>query len=91
MTEETEVEGGVAVPDLAAKIAREIFRHGDNEQNLGGVAQRIQYMGGTWPGNEKPMGGLIEGALAQVIRKALLYHGPAGSAPSVAEGTHRPV
>lgn len=62
--------------ELAAKIAREIFDCGDESPQFGGKAQRLQFMGGTYPGNEVAMGGLNEFALTAVIRRALVANAP---------------
>ena len=53
---------------LAAQIARAIFSCGDE---LGDKTQRIQFIGGTWPDNEKSMGGLCEDALVDLIARTL--------------------
>jgi len=57
--------------DRAMKIARAIFACGDNPTELGGTTQRIQFMGGTWPDNERALGGLCEAALVGVIERVL--------------------
>jgi hypothetical protein len=56
---------------LAEKIAREIFECGSEPSRQGGLVQRIQYMGGTYPDNEIVLGGLCERALADVIYETL--------------------
>jgi hypothetical protein len=56
---------------LARKLARAIFACGDEPQAHGGKTQRIQFMGGTWPDNERGMGGLSEPALVAMIERAL--------------------
>lgn len=47
---------------LATKLARAIFEIGD-EPILGGKVQRLQFMGGTYPDDERPLGGLCESSL----------------------------
>ncbi len=49
---------------LAQKIAREIFKIGDEPNS---PTQRIQFIGGEYPNNEKPQGGLCEVALVKFI------------------------
>jgi hypothetical protein len=56
-------------PDLAAKIARAIFKMGDDLGNT--PCQRIAFKGGTYPDDERDQGGLCEEALARCIRSAL--------------------
>ena len=50
------------------KLARAIFAHGDQP---GDRVQRLQFMGGQYPDQETPLGGLCESALAQVIARVL--------------------
>lgn len=61
---------------LASKIARAVFECGDESPERGGKAQRLQFMGGTYPNNEIVMGGLSEYALASVIERALAANLP---------------
>lgn len=56
---------------LAHILARAIFESGDNDPDYGGKTQRIQFMGGKYPGNEKRMGGLCEKSLASLIDRTL--------------------
>lgn len=56
---------------LAAKLARKIFECGDDLPQFGGKTQRIQFMGGTYPANERAMGGMNEMALASLIERVL--------------------
>ena len=58
--------------DLASKIAREIMEAGDFPT----PCQRIQFMGGTYPGKETNQGGFTETALVDCIRDALRRHLP---------------
>jgi hypothetical protein len=58
--------------ELAAIIARKIFE-------VGGMAetdqvQRIQFLGGTYPHAERPMGGFGEQPLADFIERVLAKH-----------------
>ena len=54
--------------ELSAMLARAVFASGDCRL---GKCQRIQLMVGHYPDNERPAGGLVESALAQVIKEAL--------------------
>lgn len=58
--------------DVAKNIARSIFELGSEDERFGGKVQRIQFMGGNWPGDETGMGGLCESALTSFIEKILL-------------------
>ena len=49
---------------IGERIARAIFACGDDPKS---PAQRIQFMGGDYPDNEKPQGGFCEKALADFI------------------------
>ena len=53
---------------LSMGIASDIMRDGGD---LGQPAHRIQYIGGEYPDNEFPMGGLCEVALTSVIHRSL--------------------
>lgn len=55
---------------MAKKIAKHIFDAG-SDRSPDGKVNRIQFMGGKWPDNEIPMGGLNEIALASVIENAI--------------------
>jgi len=55
--------------ELAEKIARGIFRIGDDPRSPTG---RIQFMGGTYPREEHSQGGLCEAALVEAIDKILV-------------------
>jgi len=57
--------------EMAKRIAREIFSIGDEENS---PVTRIQYMGGKWPDNEKPQGGMVESAIERVVLKVLTTH-----------------
>lgn len=50
--------------NLAETIARKIFEVGDEPNS---PTQRLQFMGGEYPDNEKTQGGLCEIALAEFI------------------------
>jgi hypothetical protein len=56
---------------LGAAVARDIFALGSEPSREGGIVQRIQFLGGQWPENELPLGGLRESALAKVIAESL--------------------
>jgi hypothetical protein len=62
----TEIE--TLITALSQAIARDIMETG-NDPN--GPAKRIQFMGGKWPDNEIPLGGLNEIALSRIIHKTL--------------------
>lgn len=53
--------------DVADEIAHDLF----TLVRAPTPCQRIQFLGGSWPDNEIPQGGLCESALAGVIRKSL--------------------
>ena len=61
--------------ELAEKVARDIMAIGDEPNSK---AQRLQYMGGEYPDNEKKQGGLCENALADVIEESLHEHNQQG-------------
>ena len=55
--------------DLAAKaIARDIFEVGDEPSS---PVHRMQFIGGTYPDNEKTQGGVCEIALETLIKNSL--------------------
>lgn len=56
------------IKGLAELIARDIFHSGDEP---GSATQRIQFMGGKYPDNELPQGGLCELALAKLIEESI--------------------
>lgn len=56
---------------LATKLARAIFEIGDEPRIPGGKVQRIQFMGGTYPDAELPLGGLCESSLESFLDYAL--------------------
>lgn len=56
------------VSALADLIARDIFECGDDPSSK---CQRIQFLGGKYPDNEKPQGGMCEMALAEAIAKSI--------------------
>lgn len=64
---------GAEVDTIGAAIARYIFNIGDENDAFGGKAWRIEFKGGA-PGNEKPLGGLHEPALAKTIASAIRNH-----------------
>jgi len=53
---------------LSELIARDIFVIGDEKDS---PTQRLRFMGGEYPDNEKNQGGLCEQALAKAIEKSL--------------------
>jgi hypothetical protein len=57
--------------ELAAIIARKIFECGDEPDS---PAQRIQFLGGTYPHAEREQGGFGEGPLADFIEGVLSEH-----------------
>jgi len=54
--------------ELAEILATAIFKMGDEPDDM---AQRIQFMGGTYPGRETTLGGLNKLTLTLVIRRVL--------------------
>lgn len=54
--------------ELAQKLAKGIM---DTGSDPGRPVQRIQFMGGEYPKNEIPQGGLCEAALSEVIYRLL--------------------
>lgn len=53
---------------LATKLARAIFECGDDIRPGGtDKCQRIQFMGGTYPDAERPLGGLCESSLESYL------------------------
>lgn len=56
------------VQRLAAKIARDIFKRGDEGK---WKCNRIAFKSGDWPVGERDLGGLIESALASVVERSL--------------------
>jgi hypothetical protein len=58
--------------ELAAIIARKIFEIGGMHET--DQVQRIQFLGGTYPHAERPMGGFGERPLAHFIEKVLREH-----------------
>lgn len=59
------------VQRLAAKIARDVFKVGDEGK---WKCNRIAFKSGDWPVGERDLGGLIESALAGVIERSLIVH-----------------
>lgn len=59
------------VQRLAAKIARDVFKCGDEGK---WKCNRIAFKSGDWPVGERDLGGLIEVALARVIERSLTVH-----------------
>lgn len=57
--------------DLAKLICRDIFECGDEPDS---PAQRLQYMGGTYPNDEVAQGGLCPAALTRLITRSLETH-----------------
>lgn len=57
--------------DMAAALARGIFACGDEPNDK---AQRIQFMGGSWPDSETNLGGLSEVALASLLVRLIETH-----------------
>ena len=57
--------------ELAKKIAREIFELGDEPNS---PTQRLSFVGGKWPDNEKHQGGIAEYPLMRLIEKVLNDH-----------------
>ncbi len=54
--------------ELGKKIAREIFKSGDEPEN---PCRRIQLMGGQYPDKETNNGGYCESSLADLITHTL--------------------
>lgn len=67
------------VNPLATKLARAIFEIGDEPSILGGKVQRIQFMGGTYPDAERPLGGLCESSLEAFLDYTLAKEFPSTS------------
>lgn len=57
--------------ERAVKLARGIFAVGDEPIQHGGMVQRIQFMGGTYPDRETKLGGLSEIALISVLHRLI--------------------
>jgi hypothetical protein len=68
----------VSDEELAKAIARSIFEVGDEPHDK---AQRIQFMGGRYPGRETILGGLSESSLASFLSHALARIRKTHSAP----------
>ncbi len=64
MSEETD-----RITRLSLKIARGVFRIGDE---LNDPCQRIQFLGGAYPGYEHDAGGINESGLAIVIEDIMI-------------------
>lgn len=59
------------VQRLAAKIARDVFKCGDDGK---WKCNRIAFKSGKWAVGERELGGLCELALAVVIERSLVIH-----------------
>lgn len=57
------------VMHLARSLTKDLFDVGADREN--DRPHRIQFMGGEYPGNEKPMGGFCEKALTKYFAKQL--------------------
>jgi hypothetical protein len=60
-----------AVRRLAKKIARDVFKRGDDGR---WKCNRIAFKSGRWPDGERDTGGMIESAMADVIERSLAIH-----------------
>lgn len=55
--------------EMGKRLARAIFKAGDLAPH--DYVQRLQFMGGTYPNAERPLGGFSEMALAEYLRTTL--------------------